>query len=168
MILHVQSGAAPASRRYLVLSEALQHTKMQRQDKRKKELPWIPDAWKNYPPSIGKKPRTTPAPVSTIIIQKPKTARQKREAQLRMSEGQLPALPDFIQVRRKQPKTFRAQVKRKRANARDLAKKVELSAEVRELEKDVIKFDQKIFQQKQKLRDVWVPAQSVGSKNGVH
>ena len=124
-----------------------------------KELPWIPAVWTKYPPSRGKKPRTKPAPVSTIIIQIPKTAHQKREAQRRLKEGQLPQLPDFIQVRRKEPKTsFQEKVKNKRAAARDLQKNIVLNLEVKKFAKNIVEFDKKILDQKKKLRDVWVPA----------
>ena len=126
-----------------------------------KELPWIPAVWTKFPPTRGKKPRTKPAPVSTIIIQIPKTARQKKEAQRRLKEGQLPQLPDFIQVRRKeQNKSFQEKVKSKRAAARDLQKTIALNLEVKQFSENIVEFDKKILDQKKRLRDIWVPAQS--------
>ena len=78
-----------------------------------------------------------------------------------MKEGQLPQLPDFIQVRRKEPKTsFQEKVKNKRAAARDLQKNIVLNLEVKKFAENIVEFDKKILDQKKKLRDVWVPAQS--------
>jgi hypothetical protein len=120
---------------------------------------YLPDVWKKFPPtSKHKRIRTTPAPVSQIIIQKPKTKKEINQAKLlqslRMEEDSI-QLPDFFQIQpskhRFQDHSFAKKVKIKLHNERQMKRDLLIKDDCKTLSYAVSIFQERLTAQK---RDV--------------
>ena len=125
------------------------------------EFTYLPSVWSRFPVTQpSRKPRKSPAPISTIIIQRPKTKRQIKQAKLKQQlHNDTPvALPDFFQVTHKSSSntttsikdhSFATKVKDKLNKERQTTKNELLQDGVRSLSYDIALFESKLNTQYQ-------------------
>ena len=122
------------------------------------EFTYLPSVWSRFPVTQpSRKPRKSPAP--TIIIQRPKTKRQIKQAKLKQLHNDTPvALPDFFQVTHKSSSntttnikdhSFATKVKLKLDKERQTTKNELLQDGVRSLSYDIALFESKLNAQYQ-------------------
>ena len=121
---------------------------------------YMDDVWKQYPASPGKKNRRSAGTVSTIVITKPKSKKERAAAiQAQMSSTEA-TLPSFIQCRRKdsiKKTTFKDKVKQQRQSNREQQTLIHIQEDVTEFRQDIQVFDKKVFEMKAILKTVWIP-----------
>ena len=118
---------------------------------------YLDQVWQRYPPTKSRKARRQAAPVSTIVITKPKTKREIQRAKYNKRNNEEPnKLPDFFQVTptRQQHSldfSFTKKMKNKLKSERQIAKDILLRDDCNSLKYDIVEFEKKLEDQTKEM-----------------